>query len=131
MKESERRTGPRWQAALLPERILYSARRVSASRVSEPRKIHSWDCVVSELTEIRRNIYLYFTQIHFVYFYLLLRKGMPSINMKLEMLTLIACEVDTEVFTSDKMQVRFHNIACFSRASLLVLRQLPDVRFAT
>ncbi|KAJ8287441.1 hypothetical protein COCON_G00001000 [Conger conger] len=32
---------------------------------------------------------------------------MPSINMKLEMLTLIACEVDTEVFTSDKMQERF------------------------
>lgn len=30
---------------------------------------------------------------------------MPSINMKLEMLTLIACDVDTEVFTSDKMQV--------------------------
>jgi len=25
--------------------------------------------------------------------------------MKLEMLTLIACDVDTEVFTSDKMQV--------------------------
>lgn len=33
-------------------------------------------------------------------------KGMPSINMKLEMVTIIACEVDTEVFTSDKMQVR-------------------------
>lgn len=32
---------------------------------------------------------------------------MPSINMKLEMVTIIACEVDTEVFTSDKMQVRF------------------------
>ncbi|KAG1971649.1 calcipressin-3 isoform X1 [Pimephales promelas] len=32
---------------------------------------------------------------------------MPSINMKLEMLTLIACDVDTEVFTSDKMQERF------------------------
>ncbi|KTF78452.1 hypothetical protein cypCar_00010700 [Cyprinus carpio] len=31
---------------------------------------------------------------------------MPSINMKLEMLTLIACDVDTEVFTSDKMQVQ-------------------------
>lgn len=31
---------------------------------------------------------------------------MPSINMKLEMVTIIACEVDTEVFTSDKMQVR-------------------------
>lgn len=30
---------------------------------------------------------------------------MPSINMKLEMVTIIACEVDTEVFTSDKMQV--------------------------
>lgn len=27
--------------------------------------------------------------------------------MKLEMVTIIACEVDTEVFTSDKMQVRF------------------------
>lgn len=27
--------------------------------------------------------------------------------MKLEMLTLIACDVDTEVFTSDKMQERF------------------------
>lgn len=26
--------------------------------------------------------------------------------MKLEMVTIIACEVDTEVFTSDKMQVR-------------------------
>lgn len=35
------------------------------------------------------------------------RRGMPSINMKLEMVTIIACEVDTEVFTSDKMQVRF------------------------
>ena len=35
------------------------------------------------------------------------RKGMPSINMKLEMVTIIACEVDIEVFTSDKMQVRF------------------------
>ncbi|KAM4625417.1 calcipressin-3 [Polymixia lowei] len=35
------------------------------------------------------------------------RKGMPSINMKLEMVTIIACEVDTEVFTSDKMQERF------------------------
>ncbi|XP_028252096.1 calcipressin-3 isoform X1 [Parambassis ranga] len=34
-------------------------------------------------------------------------KGMPSINMKLEMVTIIACEVDTEVFTSDKMQERF------------------------
>ncbi|KAM4723768.1 calcipressin-3 isoform 2-T2 [Anableps anableps] len=33
--------------------------------------------------------------------------GMPSINMKLEMVTIIACEVDTEVFTSDKMQERF------------------------
>lgn len=33
------------------------------------------------------------------------KEGMPSINMKLEMLTLIACDVDTEVFTSDKMQV--------------------------
>lgn len=33
-------------------------------------------------------------------------RGMPSINMKLEMVTIIACEVDTEVFTSDKMQVR-------------------------
>ncbi|XP_056446746.1 calcipressin-3 [Gadus chalcogrammus] len=32
---------------------------------------------------------------------------MPSINMKLEMVTIIACEVDTEVFTSDKMQERF------------------------
>ncbi|XP_012692180.1 calcipressin-3 [Clupea harengus] len=32
---------------------------------------------------------------------------MPSINMKLEMVTLIACDVDTEVFTSDKMQERF------------------------
>lgn len=32
---------------------------------------------------------------------------MPSINMKLEMVTIIACEVDIEVFTSDKMQVRF------------------------
>ena len=32
---------------------------------------------------------------------------MPSINMKLEMVTLIACDVDTEVFTSDKMQVLF------------------------
>nr|XP_023698288.1 calcipressin-3 isoform X2 [Paramormyrops kingsleyae] len=32
---------------------------------------------------------------------------MPSINMKLEMLTLIACEVDAEVFTSPKMQERF------------------------
>ncbi|MEQ2316068.1 hypothetical protein AMECASPLE_028918 [Ameca splendens] len=31
---------------------------------------------------------------------------MPSINMKLEMVTIIACEVDTEVFTSDKMQTR-------------------------
>lgn len=31
---------------------------------------------------------------------------MPSINMKLEMVTIIACEVDAEVFTSDKMQVR-------------------------
>nr|XP_046163911.1 calcipressin-3-like isoform X1 [Oncorhynchus gorbuscha] len=36
-----------------------------------------------------------------------LRKGMPSINMKLEMVTIIACEVDTEVFTSDKLQERF------------------------
>lgn len=27
--------------------------------------------------------------------------------MKLEMVTIIACEVDIEVFTSDKMQVRF------------------------
>ncbi|XP_043119221.1 calcipressin-3 isoform X1 [Puntigrus tetrazona] len=35
------------------------------------------------------------------------KEGMPSINMKLEMLTLIACDVDTEVFTSDKMQERF------------------------
>ncbi|XP_034051066.1 calcipressin-3 isoform X1 [Thalassophryne amazonica] len=35
------------------------------------------------------------------------RKGMPSINMKLEMVTIIACEVDAEVFTSDKMQERF------------------------
>uniref|UniRef100_H2TKL9 Regulator of calcineurin 3 n=3 Tax=Takifugu TaxID=31032 RepID=H2TKL9_TAKRU len=35
------------------------------------------------------------------------RGGMPSINMKLEMVTIIACEVDTEVFTSDKMQERF------------------------
>eukprot|EP00064_Thunnus_orientalis_P016898 superscaffoldBa00003453_g16971 len=34
-------------------------------------------------------------------------RGMPSINMKLEMVTIIACEVDTEVFTSDKMQERF------------------------
>ncbi|XP_043998010.1 calcipressin-3 isoform X2 [Gambusia affinis] len=32
---------------------------------------------------------------------------MPSINMKLEMVTIIACEVDIEVFTSDKMQERF------------------------
>ncbi|XP_064811892.1 calcipressin-2-like [Oncorhynchus masou masou] len=32
---------------------------------------------------------------------------MPSINMKLEMVTIIACEVDTDVFTSDKMQERF------------------------
>lgn len=32
---------------------------------------------------------------------------MPSINMKLEMVTIIACEVDTEVFTSDKIQERF------------------------
>ncbi|XP_029972866.1 calcipressin-3 isoform X1 [Salarias fasciatus] len=32
---------------------------------------------------------------------------MPSINMKLEMVTIIACEVDSEVFTSDKMQERF------------------------
>ncbi|KAG5285266.1 hypothetical protein AALO_G00001390 [Alosa alosa] len=32
---------------------------------------------------------------------------MPSINMKLEMVTLIACDVDIEVFTSDKMQERF------------------------
>jgi len=31
---------------------------------------------------------------------------MPSINMKLEIVTIIACEVDIEVFTSDKMQVR-------------------------
>nr|XP_046163916.1 calcipressin-3-like isoform X5 [Oncorhynchus gorbuscha] len=35
-----------------------------------------------------------------------LRKGMPSINMKLEMVTIIACEVDTEVFTSDKLQIQ-------------------------
>ncbi|XP_074548925.1 calcipressin-3 isoform X1 [Halichoeres trimaculatus] len=35
------------------------------------------------------------------------RRGMPSINMKLEMVTIIACEVDTEVFTSDKLQERF------------------------
>lgn len=34
------------------------------------------------------------------------QRVMPSINMKLEMVTIIACEVDTEVFTSDKMQVR-------------------------
>ncbi|KAM8833289.1 calcipressin-3 isoform 2-T2 [Synchiropus picturatus] len=34
-------------------------------------------------------------------------RGMPSINMKLEMVTIIACEVDTEVFTSDKMKERF------------------------
>uniref|UniRef100_A0AAY4AAA8 Regulator of calcineurin 3 n=2 Tax=Denticeps clupeoides TaxID=299321 RepID=A0AAY4AAA8_9TELE len=32
---------------------------------------------------------------------------MPSINMKLEMVTLIACDVDAEVFTCDKMQERF------------------------
>ncbi|KAM6973717.1 calcipressin-3 [Aplochiton taeniatus] len=32
---------------------------------------------------------------------------MPSINMKLEMVTIIACEVDIEVFTSDKLQERF------------------------
>ncbi|KAI4803731.1 hypothetical protein KUCAC02_025380, partial [Chaenocephalus aceratus] len=32
---------------------------------------------------------------------------MPSINMKLEMVTIIACEVDIEVFTSDKIQERF------------------------
>ncbi|KAF7658732.1 hypothetical protein LDENG_00008600 [Lucifuga dentata] len=38
------------------------------------------------------------------------RKGMPSINMKLEMVTIIACEVDTEVFTSDKMQERFEAV---------------------
>lgn len=30
---------------------------------------------------------------------------MPSIDMKLELVTLIACDVDAEVFTSDKMQV--------------------------
>ncbi|GAA6070852.1 calcipressin-3 isoform X2, partial [Tachysurus ichikawai] len=29
---------------------------------------------------------------------------MPSIDMKLELVTLIACDVDNEVFTSDKMQ---------------------------
>uniref|UniRef100_W5M4J9 Regulator of calcineurin 3 n=1 Tax=Lepisosteus oculatus TaxID=7918 RepID=W5M4J9_LEPOC len=32
---------------------------------------------------------------------------MPSLNMKLEVLAVIACEVDSEVFTSDKMQERF------------------------
>ncbi|XP_007239995.1 calcipressin-3 isoform X2 [Astyanax mexicanus] len=35
---------------------------------------------------------------------------MPSINMKLEMVTLIACEVEAEVFTSDKMQERFESL---------------------
>lgn len=49
-------------------------------------------------TRTQRNnlFYLSFSQ---------LRKGMPSINMKLEMVTIIACEVETEVFTSDKLQV--------------------------
>ncbi|XP_041090083.1 calcipressin-3 isoform X2 [Polyodon spathula] len=32
---------------------------------------------------------------------------MPALNMKLELLTLIACEIDMEVFTSDNMQERF------------------------
>ncbi|XP_062863311.1 calcipressin-3 [Trichomycterus rosablanca] len=32
---------------------------------------------------------------------------MPSIDMKLELVTLIACDVDAEVFTSDKLQERF------------------------
>lgn len=35
--------------------------------------------------------------------------------MKLEMVTIIACEVDTEVFTSDKMQVRFLHPKCTSQ----------------
>lgn len=44
---------------------------------------------------------------------------MPSINMKLEMVTIIACEVDIEVFTSDKMQVRFTHKKCTLKWSLL------------
>ncbi|XP_029114612.1 calcipressin-3 [Scleropages formosus] len=35
---------------------------------------------------------------------------MPSINMKLEMRSLVACEVDAEVFTSPKMQERFESL---------------------
>ncbi|KAF7704757.1 calcipressin-3 [Silurus meridionalis] len=35
---------------------------------------------------------------------------MPSIEMKLELVTLIACDVDAEVFTSDKMQERFESL---------------------
>ncbi|TSU37073.1 Calcipressin-2 [Bagarius yarrelli] len=35
---------------------------------------------------------------------------MPSIDMKLELVTLIACDVDAEVFTSDKMQERFESL---------------------
>ncbi|XP_039595639.1 calcipressin-3 isoform X2 [Polypterus senegalus] len=36
-----------------------------------------------------------------------LPRGMPALNMKFQLLTLIACEVDSEVFTNDKMQERF------------------------
>ncbi|KAL4624158.1 calcipressin-3 isoform X2 [Arapaima gigas] len=35
---------------------------------------------------------------------------MPSINMKLEMRSLVACDVDAEVFTSSKMQERFEGL---------------------
>lgn len=46
---------------------------------------------------------------------------MPSINMKLEMVTIIACEVDTEVFTSDKMQVRAS--LCFALCETIQMRR--------
>ena len=110
-----RESGPTWSAALLAERIFDSARCFSLPSKKIQLRASGTASFLNPTRPDERYFDILFicTQIPFIYFISSLERVMPSINMKLEMLTLIACEVDTEVFTSDKMQVWFHNIACF------------------